>query len=66
VWLPAFAASLGAPPPATVPEEDARNASGDDAVFYPIKLVGASNAKAKRVFSFAPRPLEWLGKDNVR
>jgi 2-alkyl-3-oxoalkanoate reductase len=66
VWLPAFAASLGAPPPATVPEEDARNASGDDAVFYATKLVGASNAKAKRVFNFAPRPLEWLGKDNVR
>jgi hypothetical protein len=35
-------------------------------VFYATKLVGASNAKAKRVFNFAPRPLEWLGKDNVR
>jgi 2-alkyl-3-oxoalkanoate reductase len=66
VWLPAFAASLGAPPPATVTEEDARNASGDDAVFYGTKLVGASNAKAKRIFSFAPRPLEWLRNEDVR
>jgi len=61
VWLPAFAASLCAPPPAAVTEEDARKASGDDAVFYGTKLVGASNAKAKRVFGFAPRRLEWLG-----
>jgi 2-alkyl-3-oxoalkanoate reductase len=65
VWLPAFAASLGAPPPAAVTEQDARTASGEDAVFYGTKLVGASNAKAKRVFGFAPRHLEWLIKANV-
>jgi nucleoside-diphosphate-sugar epimerase len=66
VWLPAFAASLGAPPPATVTVEEARKTSGDDAVFYGTKLVGASNAKAKRVFGFAPRGLEWLAKAPVR
>ncbi len=60
VWLPAFAASLGAPPPANVTEQAARESSGDDAVFYGTKLVGASNAKAKRVFGFSPRRLEWI------
>ena len=60
VWLPAFAALIGAPPPATVTEQEARKLAGDDAVFYGTKLVGASNAKAKRVFGFAPRHLEWL------
>lgn len=60
VWLPAFAASVGAPPPATVTEQEARKLAGDDAVFYATKLVGASNVKAKRVFGFAPRDLEWL------
>ncbi|WP_420236246.1 NAD-dependent epimerase/dehydratase family protein [Telmatobacter bradus] len=65
VWLPAFAASLGAPPPNTVTEEEARRVSGDDAVFYGTKLVGASNAKAKRVFGFAPRRLEWLRQEVV-
>ena len=60
VWLPAFAVSIGALPPVTVTEEAARAALGDDAVFYGTKLVGASNAKAKRVFGFTPRRLEWL------
>lgn len=60
VWLPAFAASVGAPPPATVTEQEARKLAGDDVVFYATKLVGASNVKAKRVFGFAPRHLEWL------
>ena len=61
-WLPAFAASLGAPSPATVTEEAARASSGEDAVFYGTKLVGALNAKAKRAFGFSPRPLEWLAR----
>ena len=63
VWLPAFAASLGAPLPATITEQEARSLFGDDTVFYGTKLVGASNAKAKRVFGFAPRRLEWLVKE---
>lgn len=59
-WLPAFAASVGAPPPAQISEEAGAAAAGPDAVFYHNNLSGASNAKAKRVFGFAPRPLEWL------
>jgi 2-alkyl-3-oxoalkanoate reductase len=34
--------------------------AGDDAVYYATKLSGASNAKAKRLLGWKPRPLEWL------
>jgi 2-alkyl-3-oxoalkanoate reductase len=61
VWLPAFARSVGAPPPPNVTEEQARAAGGEDAVYYGTKLRGAANAKAKKVLGFAPRRLEWLG-----
>jgi nucleoside-diphosphate-sugar epimerase len=60
VWLPAFARAVGAPPPPTVSEREARAAAGEDAVYYGTRLRGASNAKAKRAFGFAPRRLEWL------
>ena len=60
VWLPAFAKSVGAPPPAHVTEEQARQSAGEDAVYYQTRLRGASNAKAKRVLGFKPRRLEWL------
>ena len=60
VWLPAFARAVGAPPPPVVSEQDARAAAGEDAVYYGTRLRGASNAKAKRAFGFAPRRLEWL------
>jgi 2-alkyl-3-oxoalkanoate reductase len=60
IWLPKFAKSLGAPPPPNVTEEQARQAAGEDAVYYGTKLSGASNEKAKRVLSFKPRRLEWL------
>ena len=46
------------PPRLTV--EKALAAAGEDAVYYGTKLRGASNAKAKRVFGFRPRRLEWL------
>ena len=59
-WLPAFAASVGAPPPAQISEEAGVAAAGPDAAFYHNKLSGASNAKAKKIFGFEPRPLEWL------
>lgn len=60
VWLPAFARFLGAlePPHLTVAEVTA--IAGEDAVYYATKLSGASNAKAKRVLGWKPRPLEWL------
>jgi 2-alkyl-3-oxoalkanoate reductase len=59
-WLPAFARSVGAPPPPQVTEQEAREQSGEDAVYYGTKLRGASNAKAKRALGFTPRVLEWL------
>src|SRR5262245_22437039 len=60
IWLPAFARAVGAPPPPTVSEQEGRAAAGEDAVYYGTRLRGASNAKAKKAFGFAPRRLEWL------
>ena len=62
VWLPAFAKSVGAPPPLHVTEQQAREAAGEDAVYYGTKLSGASNAKAKKLLGFKPRRLEWLSQ----
>jgi nucleoside-diphosphate-sugar epimerase len=62
IWLPAFARAVGAPPPPMVSEQEAQAAAGEDAVYYGTRLRGASNAKAKKAFGFAPRPLEWLIK----
>jgi len=59
-WLPAFARSVGAPPPPRISEEQARATAGEDIVYYGTKLRGASNLKAKKTFGFAPRRLEWL------
>jgi nucleoside-diphosphate-sugar epimerase len=60
VWLPAFAKSVGAPPPPYITEEAARQIAGEDAVYYATKISGASNAKAKRQLGFQPRRLQWL------
>jgi len=60
VWLPAFAAFVGAPTPSHLSEAEALRAGGPDAVYYATQLRGASNWKAKSEFGFAPRPLEWL------
>jgi nucleoside-diphosphate-sugar epimerase len=60
VWLPAFARAVEAPHPRRVTVEQALATAGEDAVYYGTKLRGASNAKAKRVFGFRPRRLEWL------
>jgi nucleoside-diphosphate-sugar epimerase len=60
VWLPAFARSVGAPPPPRVTEAQARAAAGEDAVYYGTKLRGASNAKARNTLRFTPRRQEWL------
>jgi nucleoside-diphosphate-sugar epimerase len=64
VWLPAFAASVGAPDPPHITEQEALQAAGPDAVYYATQLRGASNAKAKREMAFAPRRLEWLQRGN--
>jgi 2-alkyl-3-oxoalkanoate reductase len=60
VWLPAFARSVGAPPPPQITAEQARTAAGEDAVYYGTMLRGAWNAKAKKALGFTPRRLEWL------
>jgi len=62
VWLPAFARFVGAPPPPRITEEQALASAGEDAVYYDMKLRGASNKKAKKTFGFEPRRLEWLGR----
>ena len=60
VWLPAFAAAVGAPEPPRISEQEALETAGLDAVYYATQLRGASNAKAKRALGFTPRRLEWL------
>jgi len=60
-WLPAFARFVGAPPPPQISEAEARQAGGEDAVYYGTRLCGASNEKAKNTFAFQPRRLEWFG-----
>jgi nucleoside-diphosphate-sugar epimerase len=60
IWLPAIARFVGAPSPPHVSEQDAVQRHGPDAAYYALRLRGASNAKAKKEFQFAPRPLEWL------
>jgi 2-alkyl-3-oxoalkanoate reductase len=64
VWLPAFAAFVGAPEAPRVSEADALQTAGPDWIYYSTRLRGASNAKAKREFRFAPRKLEWLAKQS--
>jgi nucleoside-diphosphate-sugar epimerase len=59
-WLPAFAKSVGAPPPPRFSVEEAMATAGEDAVYYGTKLQGASNAKAREILKFRPRRLEWL------
>jgi 2-alkyl-3-oxoalkanoate reductase len=60
VWLPAFAATVGAPDPPRITEQEALRDADLDSVYYATQLRGASNAKAKAQMSFAPRRLEWL------
>jgi len=62
VWLPAFAASVGAPEPQHISEREAIEQAGPDAVYYATQLRGASNAKARRDLAFAPRRLEWVAR----
>lgn len=60
VWLPRFAQFIGAPAPPHVREQEAVQAHGPDSAYYALQLRGASDAKAKKEFGFAPRRLEWL------
>ncbi|HLI85578.1 MAG TPA: NAD(P)-dependent oxidoreductase [Bryobacteraceae bacterium] len=63
VWLPAFAAFVGAPPPPHLSEKEAESL-GPDALYYATRLRGARNDLAKQKLGFSPRRLEWLSKSN--
>jgi 2-alkyl-3-oxoalkanoate reductase len=65
VWLPAFAATVGASHPPHIGEGEALEKAGADFLYYATRLRGASNAKAKRELAFVPRRLEWLTQSEV-
>ncbi|MGH7438810.1 MAG: NAD(P)-dependent oxidoreductase, partial [Polyangiaceae bacterium] len=56
VWLPEIARLLGAKPPRRVPAWVVGVLAGAAAVYYGASLRGASNAKAKAAWAWAPRP----------
>ena len=59
-WLPEVARTIGARPPWHVPRPIGRLLAGEAATVMMTEVRGASNARAKRVFGFRPRRLEWL------
>lgn len=58
-WLPYVAKLLGAPEPARLDESIARAKLGDLFVYSMNEQRGASNAKAKRELSWAPKTPSW-------
>jgi 2-alkyl-3-oxoalkanoate reductase len=58
-WLPALAATLGAPPPRKVPAWLGRIFAGEVAVISMTELRGASNTKAKRELGWTLRYPSW-------
>jgi nucleoside-diphosphate-sugar epimerase len=60
-WLPALAASIGAPRPWRVPKFVGRMMAGEAAVVMMTDVRGASNAKAKRELGWEPRHPSWRG-----
>ena len=46
--------------PGQITEQEALKTLGPDAVYYGTSCRGISNQKAKHVFGFNARPLEWL------
>lgn len=56
VWLPAFAAFVGAPSPPHISAESLE----PDVLYYAMQLRGARNDLAKQKLGFSPRPLKWL------
>lgn len=58
-WLPVLADALGAKPPRHVPSWLIRLIAGQDAVMGATQSRGASNAKARRDFGWAPRYPSW-------
>jgi len=58
-WLPEYAKEIGAPKPWRVPGFIARLAAGPYGAYLLLHQPGASNAKAKRELSWAPRRASW-------
>lgn len=58
-WLPAYAEALGAPPPRRIPPWLARLAGSRFLAEAPVKMHGASNARARRELGFSPRWPSW-------
>ena len=59
VWLPALAASLGAPPPLRIPRWLGRLMAGEAATVLMTESRGASNEKAKRELDWRPGYHTW-------
>lgn len=60
-WLPAFARWVGGPEPDPISSDDAMALVGAEGVYAHTELTGASNAKARAVLGFEPRPPAWKG-----
>jgi nucleoside-diphosphate-sugar epimerase len=58
-WLPLYAEALGAKPPLRLPVWLVRLLAGSAVAASAVELRGASNAKAKRELSWAPRYPSW-------
>lgn len=58
-WLPALAATLGAPKPWKVPRFVGRLMAGEAGAVMMTEIRGASNAKAKRTLGWQPRHPSW-------
>ena len=58
-WLPTLAKAVGAPPPLRIPVFIARLAIGAHGISLMNEIRGASNAKAKREFSWKPFYPTW-------
>lgn len=58
-WLPAFARWVDTAEPPRISVADALAVAGEEAVYYHMRLTGASNARAKAKLGFKPRPLLW-------
>ncbi len=59
IWLPLYAAALGAPKPFTVPRALARLGAGAYGVYMMIHQRGVSNAKAKQGLGWRPAVRSW-------
>ena len=59
IWLPLYAAALGAPKPFTAPRALARLGAGAYGVYMMIHQRGASNAKAKQGLGWRPAVRSW-------